>query len=87
MKRLYRVDVEFSYYVIATDEYDAVIYASDAADDIHPSEHARAREVRPGQPFANDWTRDSVVYGTREVVTLGEALDALAGQAKQETTE
>ncbi len=88
MKKLYRVTVEYSYYALALNQCDAQACVYDATDDLFLKEHAWAQEVLFPQLLLDAWTRDSRVYGTDDdETTLGEALDALAEQAKQETVE
>lgn len=78
MKKLYRVDVEWSYYVLAEDEDDAITqhYPKAAADVTHGLDVCYPHEVvSADEPLADDWDPTCGLYGGD--LTLGEALDAL----------
>jgi hypothetical protein len=74
MKKLYRVDVEFSYYVLAESEEDAEKEADLAINDSSPRIYASVADpngsIAEGR-FAEGWDSDSLVYGTQEEITLG----------------
>lgn len=82
MKKLYRVAVEVTVYVLAEDGEKAEeigregVRSEIEAGSEHPISIA---EVQPGDVRAEGWTRSSLPYGCGET-TLGEALDALEGQ-------
>ncbi len=55
MKRLCRVDVEFSGYVMAESEVDARRFAPQIADDLHLAIHAYAHEVKHTDRLDPEW--------------------------------
>lgn len=76
-KRLYTVTVEFDYAVLAENESDARRYASEAARDaLYDADVHASLTVRDEKTI--DWPsgydESTLVYGTREDVTFGEAV-------------
>ena len=84
-KRLYTVTIEFEYAVLAADSYDAVIYASDALDDVFVREYAHATETvyLPGKDSKTpvirrpeEYDDTTLIYGTDKDTTFGDAVAA-----------
>lgn len=74
MKRLYRVDVEFSGYVMAEDESTARRFAIEICSDVEMFGCAHAVEVQHTDRIDPAWSDpDSEPYGADDDQTLAEA--------------
>ena len=78
-KKLYRVDVRFSYFAMAKSERDATMFADNVLDNEYMPDCGYATEVQ----YSNDllphgWENDSLVYHSgSEDLYLGELLEKL----------
>ena len=60
MKRLYKVDLEMTFYAYAESEHEAEWLAADALRDNTPDAHAS--EVCLGDSIDPDWNEECLVY-------------------------
>lgn len=74
--KLFRVDVEFSYYIVAAsgeEAAEAVDHVVASTRDLTDCVHAEEM-VGPPAYYADGWEPDSIVYGLDEDLTLDEAI-------------
>lgn len=78
-RKLYRVTVEMTYYVVADDEDDAESYIDEAMRDVDLSDTSMVFEVHRGNRPVGGWDLDCLVYGEHDGdLTLRDAMDAYA---------
>lgn len=82
-KKLYKVDVRFSFYAVATSEQEALLCAEDALGDEYLPDCGYATEVRhSNEPRLEGWEDDCLVYHDGyEDLYLGELLEKLPARA------
>jgi hypothetical protein len=73
-KKLYEVQVEFTYYALAPSSSDAEWMSRNAFDDEDYAAISDAREVTANT--VPEWTGDCLVYGSDKDTTLDQALAA-----------
>jgi hypothetical protein len=77
MKKLYEVNVEFTYYALAESEMGALSYCSDALSDESSFDVADAMEITDANHILC-WPSNYLIYGAgSKDVTLGQALNDL----------
>lgn len=91
MKRLYVVQVEFEYAVMAESASEACSFARDCAGDLDLEQHAYASQlqiveatdhlgIKRNVPMLPEgWTGDALVYGADKDTTLDDAVEAERG--------
>jgi hypothetical protein len=85
MKHLYKVEVSFTYYVLAESEDDAQSYCDDAFRDEGKYSCSDAHEVT-ARTSHFDWSGDTLVYGADTDTTLDEALASVGLSSVSEST-
>jgi hypothetical protein len=73
-KKLYHCTIEIGFYALAENERDAMSCATDAVDDLYLPDYCIAELARKSDPIEADWDWESLVYGTREDITLKQAM-------------
>lgn len=83
--KLYRVDVRFSYYVVAESEQEALDAADEVVRDGGPPECAECQEVSSKyELYADGWDPHCLVYGVDVDLPLGVAFDRYASRSPEE---
>lgn len=83
-KKLFLVEVTCFGYVLADTAEEASHYAQDIVADTPTDERADTEEVRSPCQLMGGWDRDCLVYGTKDDMTLSQAMDE---QGLVESTE
>ena len=76
---LYIVRVELEFAVEAADEHEALDAIDDATRDVFLADHASVTKIKKSSrvKYPHAWDDSSLIYGTDEDTTLGEALAKL----------
>jgi hypothetical protein len=78
MKKLFEVRAEVVAFILAEDAFEAELGASAALQaELDSVPGAEVREVTHRSWSHQGWSRDSLVYGADDEVTLGSCLDLL----------
>lgn len=86
MKKLYKVDVIFSFYALAEDENDACDFARQAIDDADLWENTLATEVSADDSC--DWEDGAFVYHDgREDITIKDAWPEQEPEEQEESED
>lgn len=84
MRRIYTVTVSFEYAVLADSESDAESYVDDVfRDQTHTDldmDTRLMRDYKGRYVMPDGWDGRSLIYGTDEDLTLGDAIEAEKGE-------